>query len=59
MPRRRSKLSDDEWAPNMRATHVEDATDEVEVPSPNNYSWLLNDTSQSSTEGASTSTRKY
>ena len=54
MPR---QLRSDERAPNLRAISVEDTTD-TEVESPNNYSWLLNDTSQSSMEGKSTSRRR-
>ena len=45
-----------EWAPNLRATRGDDITD-TEVESPNNYNWLLNDSSQSSMEGKSSSRR--
>jgi hypothetical protein len=47
MPR---QLRSDERAPNLRAIRVEDTTD-TEMESSNNYSWLLNDSSQSSMEG--------
>ena len=55
MPR---QLRSNERAPNLRAIRIEDTTD-AEVESSNNYSWLLNDSSQSSKEGKSTSRRRH
>ena len=56
MPR---QLRIDERAPtNLRAIRGEDTTD-MEVESSNNYSWLLNDSSQSSTEGKRTLRRRH
>jgi hypothetical protein len=49
-------LRSDEGASDLQAIGVENITD-TEVESPNNYSWLLNDTSQSSIEEKSTSRR--
>lgn len=56
MPR---QLRSDERAPSLRAIRVEDTTTDTEVESPNNYNWLLNDSSQSSMEGKSTSRRRH
>jgi hypothetical protein len=55
MPR---QLRSDERAPSLRATRVGDTTD-TEVESPQNYHWLLNDSSQSSMGGKSTSKRRH
>ena len=50
MPR---QLRNDEKAPSLRANTID-----TEVESPQNYSWLLNDSSQSSMEGKGASRRR-
>ena len=52
-PQLRSK----EWAPSLQDSRLGDTADR-EVESLSNYSWLLNDSSQSSMEGKSTSRRR-